>query len=153
MPNKFRVECLEFRTVRKLKVLHILLSTLNSQPSTLNPQLSTLNSMKDRAYYLAYQRAYYHSHKPAKKKYVRKKDPTTIVCKPHISPETALRNAIPEKVAALQQRINDLQDQLAHATGIQADELQRQINILHVKILQTRNPVCLQGIDKNKPRD
>lgn len=109
----------------------------------------------DRDNYLAYQREYYHSHKPThtKQKYVRKKDPATIVRKPHISPETALRNAIPEKVAALQQRIDDLQDQLAHANGIQADELQRQINILHVKILQTRNPVCLQGIDKNKPRD
>ena len=109
----------------------------------------------DRENYLAYQRGYYHSHKPAqpKQKYVRKKDPATIVRKPHVSTETALRNSIPERVAAIEQRIDLLQEQLAHADSRQAEELQRQINILRVKILQVRNPVCLQGIDKSKPRD
>lgn len=110
--------------------------------------------MKDRDNYLAYQREYYHSHKTqrTKQKYVRKKSPATIVRKSHISPETALRNSIPERVAAIEQRIDLLQEQLAHADSMQTDELQRQINILHVKILQVRNPVCLQGIDKSKPR-
>ncbi len=104
--------------------------------------------MRDREKFLAYQKAYYHSHKkeqPAKRKYVRHKEP---VHRSHaVKEETAYRKTIPEKIELLEKRINALKQQLANANSEQADDLQRQINILNVKILQVQKPVFLQKQD------
>ena len=58
-----------------------------------------------------------------------------------IKRKSAEQEAAVCKIAELEQRISDLQEQRTHATGAAFDELTAQINILRCKVGQIQKPV------------